>query len=180
MKNKHLKYTDEADKTYGVAGMVIAVVAYDAEDALASVTIDGDPDTTPGLSFHPGFHYVPNQRMSAKIAWNEIVAQMRLTAGMLVANAMSRSYVQHRRRLSDAVTAALTEALYEACDSDDTPLDHDELDAMLRTNINFFDQIFQISAVHTATHALADDLSRRRTLSPADVMDHLAPIVPYL
>ncbi|MDE6498313.1 MAG: hypothetical protein K2L21_06620 [Muribaculaceae bacterium] len=180
MKNKHLRYTSPTDKSYGVAGMAIAVVAYDAQDALAAVTIDTDGGTADAISFHPGFHYIPNQRMSAKTAWNEIIAETRLTAGMIVANAMSRSYVQHRRLLSEAVTSALAEALAEACDSEDNPLERDELDAMLRSNIDFFDHLFQISAVHSATHALAQDLATRHTLSPADILDHLAPIVRYL
>ncbi|MDE6285574.1 MAG: hypothetical protein K2L99_01090 [Muribaculaceae bacterium] len=99
---------------------------------------------------------------------------------MLVANAMSRSYVQHRRLLSEAVKEALSEALCEACDGDDNPLERDELDAMLRSNLDFFDNLFQISAVHSATHALAHALADRHTLSSADVLDHLAPIIRYL
>ncbi|MDE6285573.1 MAG: hypothetical protein K2L99_01085 [Muribaculaceae bacterium] len=65
MKNKHLRYTSDADKSYGVAGMAIAVVAYDAQDALANVTIDTDGGSSDPLTFNPGFHYTPHQRMSA-------------------------------------------------------------------------------------------------------------------
>lgn len=180
MKHTLFRYTSDTDKSYGVAGMAIAVLAYDAQDALASVTIDTADGTTDALSFHPGFHYIPNQRMSAKTAWNEMIAQTQLLAGMLVANAMSRNYVQHRRRLSHAMTEALAPALADTVDKEDTPLERDELDSMLRRNLDFFDRLFQISAVHTATHALADDLAKRRTLSPAEVLDHLAAIERYL
>ena len=46
MDNNILKYIDERDKSYGVAGMAIAVVAYDTEDMLASVSMDAEPGHT--------------------------------------------------------------------------------------------------------------------------------------
>ena len=105
MENDKLKYADERDKSYGIAGMAIAVVAYDSESMLASVSMDAEPGHA--VEFGSEFYFSGNPRLSAKIAWTEIIKHFRLATGLLVANAMSRHYVQHRRRLpADGACAA--------------------------------------------------------------------------
>ena len=37
-----MRYRDEIDKCYGVAGMSVALAILDAEDLLIGVTLDGD------------------------------------------------------------------------------------------------------------------------------------------
>ena len=50
-----MKYRDELDKTYGVAGMVLGLSVYDAKDLFTAVTIDGDG--TECIKFTPEFFF---------------------------------------------------------------------------------------------------------------------------
>ncbi|MDE6137464.1 MAG: hypothetical protein K2F97_08320 [Muribaculaceae bacterium] len=178
MDNSLLKYKDERDKSYGVAGMAIAVVAYDCEDMLASVSMDADPGHA--IEFGSEFYFNGNPRLSAKIAWTELLKQFRLATGLLVANAMSRNYVQHRRRLSFDTEKALREIIHACGAEDETQLDDDEIDAVIERNFEFFNRLFQMQAVHEAAHSLASQLVERRTLTPAEVVDRLASMMRYL
>ena len=178
MDNNILKCIDERDKSYGVAGMAIAVVAYDTEDMLASVSMDAEPGHT--IEFGSEFFYNANPRMSAKIAWNELIKHFRLATGLMVANTMSRNYVQHRRRLPDDTARALREAVYNYGADDEAQLEKDEIEAVLQRNIEFFDRLFQMQAVHDATHALAADLVEKRSFSAAEIVDRLASMMRYL
>lgn len=178
MDNSLLKYIDERDKSYGVAGMAIAVVAYDCEDMLASVSMDARPGHA--IEFGSEFHFNGNPRLSAKIAWTEIIKQFRLATGILVANTMSRNYVQHRRRLSPETQQALRDIVHSCGAADETQLEADEIDAVIERNFEFFNRLFQMQAVHEATHSLASQLVERRTLTPAEVIDRLASMMRYL
>ena len=124
-------------------------------------------DAEPGhcIEFGSEFFFNGNPRLSAKIAWTELIKQFRVATGLLVANAMSRNYVQHRRRLSHDTGA---------------PTGARELDAVLERNFQFFDRLFQMQAVHEAAHSLAAQLVERRTLTPAEVVDRLASMMRYL
>ncbi|MDE6452733.1 MAG: hypothetical protein K2L74_05650 [Muribaculaceae bacterium] len=176
--NIHLKYADERDKSYGVAGMAIAVVAYDCEDMLASVSIDAAPGHN--LEFGNEMAFNGNPRLSAKLAWNELLKHYRLATGLLVANAMSRHYVQHRRRLPGETQRALHDVLHTCGAADEVQLDADEVDEVLTSNYQFFDRLFQMQVVHDATHRLASDLVAQRTLSAAEVLDRLAAMMRVL
>ncbi|MDE6161809.1 MAG: hypothetical protein K2F77_09150 [Muribaculaceae bacterium] len=178
MENNSLKYSDERDKSYGVAGMAIAVVAYDSEHMLASVSMDAEPGHC--VEFGSEFCFNGNPRLSAKIAWTELIKQFRLATGILVANAMSRNYVQHRRRLPSTVVEAINEAIHNSGAAEEVQLDSDEIDAVIESNYEFFNRLFQMQAVHDAAHALAADLVARRTFTAAEVIDRLAPMMRYL
>ena len=178
MENSTLKYSDEHDKSYGVAGMAIAVVAYDCENMLASVSMDAEPGHC--IEFGSEFFFNGNPRLSAKIAWTELIKQFRVATGLLVANAMSRNYVQHRRRLSHDTEAAIRDVVHNCGAHEETQLDDDEIDAVLERNFQFFDRLFQMQAVHEAAHSLAAQLVERRTLTPAEVVDRLASMMRYL
>ena len=41
-----LKYIDENDKCYGITGMAISMVVWDAENVLAAVSLDAPADET--------------------------------------------------------------------------------------------------------------------------------------
>lgn len=176
--NNILKYIDERDKSYGVAGMAIAVAAYDCEDSLSAIDMDAEPDRV--VEFGSEFYFCGNPRLSAKIAWTEILKQFRLATGLLVANAMSRSYVQHRRRLSSEIENALRGYMHSSGAADDVQLGEDEIDAVFDRNIEFFDRLFQMQPTHDAAHALAADLMDRRRLSAAETVERLAVMMRYL
>lgn len=173
-----LRYSDEKDKSYGVAGMAIAVVAYDCEDSLSGISIDASADDC--VKFGTEFYFIGNPRLSAKVAWSEILKHFRLGTGLLVANAMSRSYVQHRRPLTAEVQNAIRNFIHKSGAADDVQLGEDEIDAVFDRNIDFFDRLFRMQATHDAAHALAADLIDRRHLSAAETVERLSVMMRYL
>ncbi|MDE5594227.1 MAG: hypothetical protein K2I89_01460, partial [Muribaculaceae bacterium] len=100
-----LKYTDEKDKSYGLTGMAISMIVLDGEEYLSGMSIDAPVGE--GVELSQDFYFIGNPRLSAKIAWNEILKHFQLSAGMVISNVMCRSYVQHRRKLSSELVALL-------------------------------------------------------------------------
>ena len=48
-----LKYTDDQDKCYGVTGMAVSLVVWDADDMLARIDIDSDDN----IEFVPEYYF---------------------------------------------------------------------------------------------------------------------------
>ena len=46
MKEPKLRYSDERDKTYGITGMTITLVALDGEEYLSEIHLDSEPGET--------------------------------------------------------------------------------------------------------------------------------------
>ena len=62
-----MKYRDELDKSYGVAGMALGLSVFDAADLFTSITLDGDG---PGaIEFTPEFFFAGNPRLSPRGSW---------------------------------------------------------------------------------------------------------------
>ena len=51
-----LKYKDEKDKSYGLAGLAVSLFIYDSDEYLSSLSLD---DEVP-VNFVPGFYFVSN------------------------------------------------------------------------------------------------------------------------
>ena len=68
----YFKYTDENDKSYGIAGMAIALLTTDSEDMLASVSLEPDDNS---FEMSGEFFFATSPRMSAKLAWRDILRQ---------------------------------------------------------------------------------------------------------
>ena len=64
-----LAYADEKDKTYGITGMAITLVALDGEEYLAAIDLDAEAGEHLRMSHDFGFK--GNPRMSAKIVWEQ-------------------------------------------------------------------------------------------------------------
>ena len=92
-----MKYRDELDKSYGVAGMALGLTVFDADDLFTAVTLDGDG---PGcIQFTPEFNFAGNPRLSARGAWQYILGHYRITVGLAVANALCRRMVLDNERV---------------------------------------------------------------------------------
>ena len=60
-----MKYRDELDKSYGIAGMALGLSVFDADDLFTAVTLDGDgPDS---ILFTPEFYFAGNPRLSPRV-----------------------------------------------------------------------------------------------------------------
>lgn len=61
-----LRYINEDEKCYGITGMAIGMVVWNAEDVLASVSLDAPVDEV--VEFTNEYYFNGNPRLSAKVA----------------------------------------------------------------------------------------------------------------
>lgn len=167
---EEFKYKDERDKSFGIAGMAISVVALDGEDYIDSISID-TPDGH-SFTFSNDFFFINNPRFSAKIAWNEMLKQFQLTSAMLLTNLICRSYVQHRRKLSHETIESLREFVRSYGD-EYFSLEKDEADNIFDKSLSYFDRIFSYSQVHEIASDFADTLIDQRQMSVREMASHL-------
>ena len=172
MKGKPIvmKYRDELDKSYGVAGMVLGLTVFDASDLLTAVTLDAEG---PGcIQFTPEFFFAGNPRLSPRGAWQYILGHYRITVGLAIANALCRRMVLDNEKVDDK----LRDELYNAALADGTnycQLERDEVYPIFDEAFDNMMRLFADSRVRRAMDTFADTLQQRRTLSHIDVNDIL-------
>lgn len=165
-----MKYRDELDKSYGVAGMALGLSVFDAADLFTAVTLDGDG---PGsIQFTPEFNFAGNPRLSPRGAWQYILGHYRITVGLAVANALCRRMVLDNERVDDQLKDDLFNVAYED-GRDFCQLERDEVEPIFDEAFDSMVRLFSNSQVRKAMDTFADALQRRRTLSHIDVNDIL-------
>ena len=165
-----MKYRDELDKSYGVAGMALGLSVFDADDLFTAVTLDGDG---PGcIQFTPEFYFAGNPRLSPRGAWKYIVGHYRITVGLAVANALCRRMVLDNERVDDQLRDDLFNAAWED-GRDFCHLERDEVEPIFDEAFNNMKRLFADGRVRKAMDSFADVLQRHRTLSHIDVIDLL-------
>ncbi len=171
MADKHLmKYRDELDKSYGVAGMALGLSVLDADSLFTAITIDSDG---PGcIQFTPEFFFAGNPRLSPRGAWQYILSHYRISVGLAVANALCRRMVLDNARVDNLLRDELFNA---ACEDgrDFCQLERDEVEPIFDEAFENMTRIFTDSRVRKAMDTFADALRQRRTLSHIDVADIL-------
>lgn len=166
-----LKYSDEEDRSYGLAGMAVSLMIWKADDMLARVDLDG-PDS---IEFVPEYYFTGNPRLSAKVAWQYMLKRYQESMGMVIANVMCRHYMQ-RHRAPDAATRAellrqLEQEGIEACS-----LEADEIRRLFDSSYDYLDRVFAHSGVQAVVRDFTAALRAQRALSRGDVADILAAI----
>lgn len=174
MENNILKYKDTDDKCYGLTGMAVAAVVLGAEDAIYSISLDGQSEG--GIEFVEGYVLPPtNPSFSPRNVWEQAVEHFRLSSGMLLANLLCRHYLYRHDRMKDdecrLVHSIVSETGRESCSLDD-----DEIDAVFDKTLRYFDRIFSHSGVAGVAHTFADTLKRMRMMEADDIADALAPL----
>ncbi|MCC8113135.1 MAG: hypothetical protein LUD17_00205 [Bacteroidales bacterium] len=163
-------YSDEEDKSFGLTGMVISLNIYDQYSMLREVSMDR-PDGE-GIAFTPDFYFDGNPRMSAKIAWNEMVRQYQMLTGMVLGNVMCRSMVHLRKPLAqerlDAMRRIVEEEGTQSCS-----LEQDEIDAIFNKTYNYLERLYSNRQVATIADRFAAVLRRRRTMTGTDVEEEI-------
>ena len=172
MKDKTIvmKYRDELDKCYGVAGMALGLSVLDADDLFTAITLDGDGPEC--IQFTPEFFFAGNPRLSPRGAWQYILGHYRITVGLAVANALCRRMVLDNDKVDERLRDHLLDI---ACADgrDYCQLERDEVEPIFDETFNSMMQLFSDSRVRRAMDAFADALRQRRTLSHIDVNDIL-------
>ena len=170
MLGKTLSYSDETDRAYGVAGMAIALMLWDGDDYLDSLSIDSPVGAA--LHLTPAFGFNGNPRLMASLAWRQHLRQLELTSAMIMGNAICRAYIHRSNPLTADASRSLRDIIRnegrETC-----TLDEDEADMLYNKTQRYLDRVFTHSAVATLAHNLADSLCRQRQLSASQVFDIL-------
>lgn len=168
-----LSYADDRDKTYGVAGMAITIVALDAEDYLDGINLDGDPGEHILMSHD--FASKGNPRMSAKIVWEQTLKDLRLWTSMALGNVVCRRYVLAHRGLTTSDQTELRSALRRDAE-EHCGLDSDESDRLFDSCLGYVDRIFRHQGVLPIADSFARTLAERRTLTASEAIDILASL----
>ena len=168
-----LKYIDEDDRAYGVAGMTIALVLWDGEPYLSAINIDNPVGSS--VVFTPSFGFSGNPRMLASLAWREILRQFELTAAMIMGNAICRSYLGEGMSLNSDVNQNLRAIIHkegmEICS-----LESDEIDIIYNKTLRYLDRVFTHAGVSGLARDLASALKQRRHLSASEVFEILSAL----
>ena len=165
-----MKYRDELDNSYGVAGMALGLSVFDAADLFTSITLDGDG---PGaIEFTPEFFFAGNPRLSPRGSWQYMLGHFRISVGLAVANALCRRMVLDNDKADQQLRDQLLNA---ACDDgrDYCQLERDEVQPIFDEAFENMSRLFADSRVRKAMDSFADALQQRRTLSHIDVVDIL-------
>jgi hypothetical protein len=165
-----LKYSDENDKCYGLAGMAISIVALDKESLIESMSLDAEPGEA--VKFASEFYFSGNPTFSARIAWNEILQHFQLSAAMMISNIMCRAYVHRHKNIPDDVRASMLKLIADE-GHDSCSLDDDEISTLFSKNYNYLHRLFNHRGVQDVARKFAKTLAERRSLSRSEVIDEL-------
>lgn len=173
MDNSPLRYKDETDRAYGLTGMTISMMVWDGEEMLAGVNLDAPAGD--GLEVTPDFHFAGNPRLSARLAWQQLVKQFELNTAMLLGNAACRARVGAGRQIS-AQANSLMRAMVRDEGKSLCSLDDDEIGHVYDKTMRYLDQIFSHDAVAGIARRFAADLQRMRRLSAAEALERLSAL----
>ena len=137
-----LKYTDESDKCYGITGMAIGLVIWNAEDIMAAINLDAGPADV--FEFVPEYYFCGNPRISAKNSWSHVLKHYQATMGMLIGNILCRSYVLHGTHPSKETRAKLLVCLDEEGRSS-CALESDEVERVFNRSYAYLGKSIQPS-----------------------------------
>ena len=169
-EKRAMKYRDELDKSYGVAGMALGLAVLEADNLFTSITLDAEG---PGcIQFTPEFFFAGNPRLSPRGAWKYILGHYRISVGLAVANALCRRLVLDNDKVDNKLRDELFNAAFED-GRDYCHLERDEVEPIFDEAFNNMTRLFSNSQVRKAMDVFADALQQRRTLSHIDVTDIL-------
>lgn len=164
-----LKYKNETDRCYGLAGMIIALAALDALDRVSSLSLDNSDDM---ICFSQEYYFGGSPSISAKTTWNHILENYQLTSAMTIANMLSRKLVgEHKpidKPLLDTIYLHIAAEGQESCSLDD-----DEIRALFDKTLSYSNRIFSNSGIYPKIQQFVQIISERRTLTNSEICDLL-------
>lgn len=164
-----LRYSNEDDRAYGLAGMAISLAALNAVDRVASVSLDSDG---PMVKFSQEYYFSGSPSVSPKATWANLVENFHITSAMIIGNMMSRSVVRLHKEIPMEILKSIRDEILEE-GRDTCSLEEDEVDALFNKSLTYATRIFHNPRVHPAIDEFVRILSRRRTLSGNEIIDEL-------
>lgn len=164
-----LKYEDDADRCYGVAGMALAAFVLDYEKYISSVSVDRRG--LESVEFTPDFYVSSSEGISAKVSWEHLLEQYQIITSMLISNVMCRSMVRNRKELEYAHRKAMIGALEDY--ALECQLEADEAEGLFDKHYGYLDRAYRNSRMHAAAEHLVGELTSRRVLNHSDLCELL-------
>lgn len=165
-----MRYRDEDDKCYGIAGMAIGLAIFEAQDMFTGVTLDGD-----GLDciiFVPQYYVSGNPAIPAVSAWQDVYQRYQVTMGLTIADTLCRKMLHDKGVVDKKLRKALLDA---ACEEGmaSCQLENDEVENIFDKSFQYLLQAFKNSQVRNVIEELVAKLKERRSMSSCDIMDVL-------
>ena len=171
---KSLHYADETDRCYGLAGMAISLMVWDAEEMLLEIDLDAPAEEA--LRLTPDFYLTLAPKTGAKAAWEAAVGHFQLISALTVANVTCRHIVRHgRSMISTALDADIRRFLSEE-GAEIAQLDDDEVSSIYGKILAHCARIFRHPGVAQLANDLTDAIQKNKKLPAADVLEILRPL----
>lgn len=164
-----LKYKDDADRSYGVAGMALAAFILDYEKYISSVSVERRG--LDSVDFTPDFYIAAGESISAKASWAHVLEQYQIISSMLISNVMCRRMVKEHMELEMSHREAMLDALRDY--AVECQLEDDEAEELFDKHYQYLNRAYHSSRLHAAAQRLADELMSRHTLGHSDLCEVL-------
>lgn len=164
-----LAYRSEDDRSYGLAGMTLALATLDAIDDVVGIDMDTQG---PMVIFSNEFFWGSSQAASPKAHWHHLMRNFRITTSLAMANILARCLVRDRGSdPTDMLDALLPVIMSEGRDV--CSLEEDEVRNFYENTLRTTSRTFHNPRLHPYIEHLADILTRRRTLSGREIAEEL-------
>lgn len=164
-----LRYSNEDDRAYGLAGMAISMASLDALDRITEIFLDAEG---PMVSFSQDYYFSFSPAVSPKAVWNNLMSNFQLTTSLVLANVMARSLIRLGSEASPEVFEEIRSLVrregMEVCS-----LEEEEADAIYDKLIRHSRRLFYNPRLHPAVKQLAGVIARKRRLSVIDLAEEL-------
>ncbi|MDE5845567.1 MAG: hypothetical protein K2H44_09325 [Muribaculaceae bacterium] len=164
----NLKYIDETDRCYGLAGSAIGLYIYDGEEFIQMIDLDSDEK----FKLSNEYYFVTNPKFSTRLMWNRLIKQFEMTMAMTLSDYLCRCHVNRNSTPSrdDRETLRLTVTAegMESCS-----LEQEEANAIFEKTYTYMNRIFNHSGVQSIARNFAEHLASSRSLDHADIVELL-------
>lgn len=169
-----LRYADETDRCFGLAGMAISLVVWDAEELLRGIDLNAPAEEA--LQLSPDYYYCLAPKVGAKAAWEAAFRHFQLIAAMTVANVTCRELVrQHHSSINNTVDSAIRDFLNEE-GAELCQLEPDEVSRIYGQVLAHCSRIFRHPGVSRLASSLSDIIASEKTLGSDMLLEHLRPL----
>lgn len=164
-----LKYSNEDDRAYGLAGMAISIASLDMLDRINGIHLDADG---PMVVFSQDYYFSFSPEISPKAVWNNLMTNLQLTTSVVIGNVMARSLVRLGAEADEEVFEEIRRLVREEA-ADVCALDTEEADAVFDKVMRHSRRLFYNPRLQPAVRQLAGVISRRRHLTVLDLAEEL-------
>lgn len=162
-------YDGEADKAFGITGMVICLNVCDEEHALQSVSLDAGPDDE---AFTIASEYMEPFESTPAAAWHASVDRFGVLCSLASANVLCRFIAYRNRAITNSLSAELRDLVAPA-GREFCSLADDEINSIFTRSMGQMLRVFREPRVLAIASRYAEALRRRRALSRAEAFELL-------